>query len=230
MYKIICGSKVVDLLHVPKFIRFLPSGHIALTDKTSAQGVLGSDKETVYSFSQTTRPNTSVVTIEKISAEEFNRLESLLNSNKEIIEDDTAIVTARKVKLQQLSSICKAKITNGFNIILKDGNNYHFKLTVEDQLNLINLENQLNAGAATFIYHATDLPCQVFDREDMHAIIATFRKHTLYHTTYFNAVKQYISTLTDIDKIEAFSYGLDISSTVKNSIVYKILRDRRYFE
>ena len=60
---------------------------------------------------------------------------------------------------------------------------------------------------------------------DMKKIIQAYRKHILYHTTYFNAVKQYINSLTDIDKINEFNYGLDISFSVKNPTLRKILEE-----
>ena len=50
MYKIIQDQKVIDVVRIPRFVRFLSSGHIALTDKSSAQGIVGSDDRTVYSF------------------------------------------------------------------------------------------------------------------------------------------------------------------------------------
>jgi hypothetical protein len=50
MYKIIQNNKVVDVVQIPHFVRFLRSGHVAFTDKTSAQGIVGSDDKTLYYF------------------------------------------------------------------------------------------------------------------------------------------------------------------------------------
>jgi hypothetical protein len=86
------------------------------------------------------------------------------------------------------------------------------------------MENQLNAGATSFVYHAVDMPCQVFTASDMTLIIRAFRRHTLYHTTYFNAAKQYIKTLTNIDEVTAFTYGTDISDTVEDIMLRQILK------
>ena len=115
-------------------------------------------------------------------------------------------------------------IVNGFKITLSDGETYHFKLTAEDQLNLLSIENQLNTGASSILYHATGMPCKLFHRKDMLKVITSFRKHVLYHTTYFNVAKQYINTLTDAKKIETFAYGTDVSFVTNDETVKQILR------
>lgn len=223
MYKIIQNNKVIDVVKYPQFIKFLASGHIAITDKTSANGIASSDYKTAYSFQP--RDGYQIVSIEKITFKEFERLQGLLNSDQEVCADESILDKTRQNKISQLSSQCKVNINAGFSVTLSDGKSYSFKLTAEDQLNLMSIEGQLNAGAETAIYHATNQPCRVFSRDDMLKVIKAFRHHVTYHTTYFNAAKQYISSLTDIEKINKFSYGADVSTIVKNSIIKKILRN-----
>ena len=67
MYKIIQNNKVVDVVHVPSFIRFLATGHIAMTDKISAQGVVGSDEKTIYSFMPIAGKDFKIVTLEEVT-------------------------------------------------------------------------------------------------------------------------------------------------------------------
>jgi hypothetical protein len=223
MYKIIQNNKVIDVVKYPQFINFLASGHIAMTDKTSANGIVGSDNETAYSFQP--RLGYQTVSIEEITVKEFERLQSLLNSNQEVCVNEAALAQIRRGKINQLSNQCKACINSGFSITLSDSESYNFKLTAEDQLNLISIEGQLNAGAETVIYHATNQPCKVFSRDDMLKVIKAFRRHVTYHTTYFNAAKQYINSLTDVEKIEKFSYGADVLVAVKDRVIKQILRN-----
>ena len=223
MYKIIQNNLVIDVVKIPCFVRFLPHGHIAITDKLSAQGIVGSDDTTIYSFSA--NKDFSTVSIEEISDTEFNRLNSLLNSGISISADETALAKAKQDKIKHLSNICNNNITTGFSVKLSDGNLYSFKLTTEDQLNLMNLENQLILGAETFIYHATDQPCRFFSKEDMNKIIRAFKNYTLYHTTYFNIAKQYIKALTDIEKVQLFTYGTDVSESTENIVIKQILKN-----
>ena len=225
MYKIIKDNKVLDIVRYPDFIRFLPTGIVVRTAEDIAQGIVGSDNQTFYSFEPVDDKTIQVVTIEKISEEEFNRLSSLLNSNQVVIADETVLKQAREEKIRKLSETCRNTITDGFSLRLQDGNKYSFKLTAEDQLNLLNLENQLSTGEKTFVYHATGLPCQVFIREDIQKIIKAYRKHILYHTTYFNTAKQYINTLNDLAKIKSFTYGMKISGSIKDPTLRQILRE-----
>lgn len=225
MYKIIQNDKVVDVVRVPRFVSFLASGHVALTDKTSAQGIVGSDGKTIYSFKPVQRQNVEVAEIKEITVEEFSRLQGLLNSNQEVSADESALAKAKRDMITRQSNICKNKITAGFSVVLSDGEIYNFKLTTEDQLNLMSIEGQLNAGAETFIYHATNQPCRFFSREDMTKIINAFKRYTLYHTTYFNVAKQYINSLVDIEKVNTFIYGTDVSDMVDDIVIKQILKN-----
>lgn len=142
--------------------------------------------------------------------------------------NDPNIFTIDDIKtqvIQKLSNICKDKITSGFTIKLSDNKLYNFRLTTEDQINLILLENQLCSNDEIFIYHATDQPCRVFLREDMTNVIKTFRRYLLYHTIYFNSAKQYIKSLSDLEKIKLFTYGDDISDTVDDETLKQILKN-----
>lgn len=225
MYKIIQNNKVIDVVKLPRFVSFLKSGHVTITDKTSAQGIVGSDNITLYSFKPVSRKGVAVVSIEKIDQDEFSRLQRLLNSNQEVSADESALAKAKKNIISRLSNICKNKITSGFSVNLSDGESYSFRLTTEDQLNLMSIENQLNGGAETFIYHATGQPCRFFTREDMIKIISTFRHYTLYHTTYFNVAKQYINSQVSIEKVNMFIYGTDVSEATDNIVIKQILKN-----
>jgi hypothetical protein len=223
MYKIIQNNKVIDVVQNPRFVRFLTSGHIALTDKSSAQGIAGSNGSTLYSFKP--RQGYPNVTIQEITLEEFNSLQGLLNSGEEPAANKTALMQIKQEAIECLSEQCKEAIISGFSIKLPDGENYKFSLTLEDQLNLMNLENQLNSGAKTFIYHATGMPCRVFTRNEIALILKAFRKHVTYHTTYFNAAKQYINSLVSIKKVKTFTYGTDITAYVDDPTLKQILKN-----
>lgn len=225
MYKIIHNGKVVDVVKLPRFFKLLSSGHVALTDKSSSQGIVGSDDKTLYAFAPIAQRKLDIVTIKEITLEEFNKLQSLLNSNQEISADESVLAKAKQQMIARISGICKKKITSGFSLTLSDGEIYSFKLTTEDQLNLMSIEGQLNAGAETILYHATNQPCKFFSREDMFKIISTFKRYTLYHTTYFNIAKQYINTLTSTEKVNMFTYGTDVSEVVDDIVIKQILKN-----
>ena len=224
MYKIMQNDKVIDVVQQPHFVRFLASGHVAFTDKTSAHGIIGSNNK-LYSFKPVARKNISVVSIKNITLEEFNKLRNLLNSGQEPCADEAALATAKYNTILRLSKQCKTQITEGFSITLTDGKLYNFKLTTEDQLNLMMIENQLSTDAEHFLYHATGQECKFFIRTDIVNIIKAFRSHVQYHTTYFNIAKQYINSQTDIKKVNMFTYGLDLSDAVSDPVIKQILKN-----
>lgn len=224
IYKVICDNKIIDVIKHPKFVKFLASGHIAVTDKQSADGIVGSDNKTFYSFDNMSARVSAVVSIEEITETEFSRLSRLLNSDQVVSADESALAKAKKDKLSSLSSVCKNKITAGFVVELSD-DKQSFKLTTEDQLNLMQIENQLALGETHFVYHATNLPCRIYTADEMRVITRAFRKHVLYHTTYYNAVKQYINSLTDIEKVNLFCYGTDVSEIISDPVLKQILKN-----
>jgi hypothetical protein len=59
----------------------------------------------------------------------------------------------------------------------------------------------------------------------MQKVVGAFRRHILYHTTYFNAAKQYIKSLTDVKSVDNFTYGMDISDAVEDMVLRQILRN-----
>ena len=224
-YSIICNDKIIDIIQKPTFVKVLPSGRVAFTDKASANGIVSSDGKTIYTFEIIGRKNTKIATINEISENEFNRLKSLLNSNQAISANSKALKSAIDKAINKLSDTCHSKITEGFSIRLSDGKMHSFRLTAEDQLNLLTLEGLLNGGAQSFVYHATNEPCKVFSRSEMSKIINAFKQHILYHTTYFNVAKQYITSLVNINEVTSFSYGHSVDGVVTDTAIRQILKN-----
>lgn len=224
MIKLVQDNRVVDVVKYPKYVKFLSPERIALTNKALAQGVVGSDGIKVYSYSPVDAKTAGVVTAIEICQEEYDRLLQLLSNNDCVSADEVSLAKIKDSVTRKLSETCKKNITDGFSVKLSDGKYYNFKLTVEDQLNLLMLENRLNAGATSFVYHATNMPCVVLSKKDAIKIIEAFRRHVLFHTTYFNAAKQYIKSLVDVEKVKAFEYGFDVSTEVSDSSIRKILQ------
>jgi hypothetical protein len=224
MYKVIVNNYIIDLLEQIQYIRFLPTGHIAFTDKTSAHGFVGSDNITVYSLAPITMLDYKIAELVEISDEEYFKLKKLLDKGAQISSDESELIKMRNEVVNKMSILCKQNIIAGCTLDLSKGKDFHFNLTVEDQLNLMRIEQQINNGEQFFIYHATAKPCEVFSKDDMAKIIEQTKKHTLFHTTYFNTLKQYINNQTDIDVIKNIKYGIDISDTIDDPIIKSILK------
>lgn len=228
MYKVIYDNKIIDVLRYPTYLMFLNNGNVTTTGQTSAQGVAGSDGDTLYALTKEAlkvRPTLKLVTLYEITEAEYDALKVKLDGGEKVSADDSELTKAKTTKISILSQQCRAKIINGFSIELSDGIVQSFKLTTEDQLNLMRLEAQLRDGTNDiFIYHATNEPCKVFSATDLQKLLNAMYKHTNYHTTYFNVAKQYVNSLEDVESVQLFTYGTDVSSIVTDPVIKQILK------
>lgn len=227
MYKVIYNNKIIDVIESPKFIRFLSNGHVSLANKSDAHGLISSNNRTIYRFDlgkKTSKKNILDVEIVQIREEEFRRLEYFLNSGKQPDADESALTKNKKNKIVELSEECNRQIISGVSIVLSDDQVHHFKLTLEDQLNILLLENQLTSGMTSFVYHSTNEPCRIFSKEDMNKIIQSTKSHIQYHTTYFNLLKQYINSIVDAQDLQSVYYGIDVEKISSNISMKTFLR------
>lgn len=228
MYKVIYNNKVIDVLRYPTYVRFLNFNQVTTTGRTTAQGVAGSDGDTLFGLTPEAvkkRPALKLVTLEEISEQEYDKLKALLDKGTVVSADESELTKAKALKIATLSNQCKAKIIAGFTVELSDGEAQEFRLTMEDQLNLIRLSAQLNDGVTeVFVYHATGQPCKVFTKADMAKVVSAAWMHMTFHTTYFNIAKQYINACTSIEEVQQFNYGMDVSSSTNDSIIKQILK------
>lgn len=213
-YKLIYKDVVVDVLDTIKYVRYIQKfNKIVTTDRTSAHGVFGSNGKTVYILEGKPYPknkNYKVVKLVTITDREYNELFNTLTTSERVAKK-VVIDAHKKSKLEELSLKCKETIINGIIVKLSDGNYHSFRLTTEDQLNLLTIETQLQLKAQSTIYHETGKPCEVYSVEDMLTIISYARKHIDYHTTYYNLLKYCVNNLTDVEEIDAVEYGDDLT-------------------
>ena len=228
MYKVIYDNRIIDVLRYPTYLRFLTNGNVTTTGQTSAQGVAGSDGDTVYALTKEAlkiRPLLKLVTLCEVSEADYDRLKALLDGGEKVNADESELTQAKNTKIAVLSQQCRSKIIGGFTIIMSDGTEQSFKLTTEDQLNLMRLEAQLRDGTNDiFVYHATNEPCKVFSATDLQKLLNAAQKHMNYHTTYFNVAKQYVNSLTDIKSVQLFTYGTDVTSIATDPVIKQILK------
>lgn len=226
-FKLIYNGFVIDVLKSPQYIKFSKYGHVSLSDYGSAQGVVGSDHKTPYRFTGfaigTSFKEVSMMAITEL---EYNQLSALLGAGRtDIPGDNLRLYECKKAKIAEMSAVCSDMITNGFSVLLSDNYYHSFRLTVEDQLNLYRIENQLLAGETSFVYHETNCPCQVYSKEDITIIVNASKNLTLYHTTYFNMLKQYINARLSLEEVEAVYYGMDILDEVPDVSIKALLAD-----
>lgn len=135
-------------------------------------------------------------------------------------EPEIDIDYLKEIIISKLSKECKKTIENGFDLRLRD-DTYHFSLDTQDQLNLISL----NAMAQTedFIpYHADGETCIFYTANEINQIVAAANKFKVYHTTYYNSLKNYVNALDNVDDIAAIEYGTPIPDAYKSDVLKAI--------
>lgn len=138
-------------------------------------------------------------------------------------DEEVTIEYVKAVKSAEMSATCNKIITNGFDVILSDGENHHFSLTIQDQLNLITLSSMVAAGETVIPYHADGELCKGYSVEDITTIINTATSLKTYHVTYFNSIKVYIDSMNDINEVNNVVYGIDIPEEYQSDVLKQLL-------
>lgn len=230
-YKIVCDNIVVDVVKNIRYIRYLTKTHrVVPTDNSSAHGVVGSDNRTYYALQGRNVPAVKqhwpVVTVHRITEQDFNSYKDRLKSNQKVYSNLNSLSVVRETKIQELSAACKATIEAGTTITLSDNKEHNFRMTLEDQLNLTDIEAAINNGAERVLYHETDNVCSWFSASDMREIIFRLRLHKNYHTTYFNLIKHCILNMYSIDEIRSLTYGVELLTLNVSEDILNIVKER----
>ncbi len=216
MYKLISDDYVVDLLHKLTYIKFLKgTTKKTITDKTNADAVLGSDNKTVYVLQGRYSPVGSTyktVTVHEIDKFEYDKLSQLMLMPTKIVANPNTLRAAREEKISELSTICHDTIVSGVSVLLSDNFYHDFKLTVEDQVNILSIEQKIRNGSRYVRYHETGKASRLYSAPDMRKIITAVNNHRDYHTTYFNFLKTCVNNMYDVSSIKNIVYGDDVYS------------------
>ena len=127
----------------------------------------------------------------------------------EILGSDTALDTIRTAKLLEISKACNAVIVAGIDVQIGERTD-HFNLALEDQSNINNLFRVVELGGTEFPYQADDGTCTVYSAQEIAQIYIAVQTAITSQTTYHNALKAYVQSLTDVEKISAVTYGMNL--------------------
>lgn len=246
-FKLISENKVIDALNHPIWIGQDSKGRVVRCDINDAKGVLSSDGVTIMhifgrpDFINGKYETASIVDIE---ANEYDEIVALLNigatvqedgnasweddignDEEEAIPNDGTLVEFKERYISKLSEECKRTICEGVDIELSDGQIHHFTLEIEDQINLLTLSSLISAGETKIPYHASNELCTYHNVEDVRTIISAATEHRIYHTTYFNSLKNWIMSLDGISEVSAIKYGTAIPPEYHSEVFDKILSD-----
>lgn len=154
----------------------------------------------------------------------FNDIESSIeqdvNDAPVVDQDDRVTIEyIRSSKIKELSVTCNKSIEYGVDVSLSDGITGHFSLTTQDQLNLITLQAMVASGETMIPYHADGELCRYYSVEDIERIMNAATIHKTFHVTYFNSLKVYVESLTDMKEISSVKYGMEIPVEYQSDIL-----------
>ena len=136
-----------------------------------------------------------------------------------VITPDVTLEFVRSSKINEMSRTCNQVIEAGFDLQLSDGNTHHFSLTTQDQINLISLGSMAANGMEAIPYHADGEICRFYTAEEITTILAQATAFKIYHTTYYNALKNYINSLDTIEAIAAVTYGIELPEEYQSEVL-----------
>lgn len=123
-----------------------------------------------------------------------------------------------------MSDACNQAIVSGVDVTLNDGGTYHFSLSIEDQINMMNLQSMMLSGAESIPYHADDGKCMFYSAEDFKKIADTATAWKLYHESYFNSLREYIKSLNTNEELGNVEYGMEIPEEYQTDVLKDIIR------
>jgi hypothetical protein len=213
-YKILYKSNVIDVLNRLDYATYIKDiNKFIITDKSSACCIVASNRHEFYHVHNLKYPegiDLITVTLIEISETEYTDLcTQLFQSNSDDVINSTLDIL-KDCKIKEMSTICHQNIVDGIQVPLSDERLHHFELTLEDQINLLEIKNQLDNGVNSVIYHETGKSCCEFSREDMYMIVNTYIKHKQFHLTQFNKLRDHILSLETISEVAKVKYDLSL--------------------
>ena len=237
-FKIILNNEIVGVATDSNFSRFFSRHNILITADVETGEYIelnGSLYRDSWMRPLMTDSYTFInANIREIDEVEYNVLKQSLETNEvyvveedvpdvqpvENIDADAAMTIdfVRTSKINEMSRTCNQVIEAGFDIEL-GGKVEHFSLTTQDQLNLISLSSMAANGMEAIPYHADGEICRFYSNAEMQAIVTQATAFKIYHTTYYNALKNYINSLDTIEEIAAVTYGMPLPEEYQSDVL-----------
>lgn len=132
---------------------------------------------------------------------------------------EDSIASIKDAKIDEMNNACNLAIVAGIDIELSDGEIHHFSLEIPDQLKISKLNDRAKAGIEELPYHADGETCKFYAPEDVIAINTAMENSIEFHVTYFNSLRDYINSMTDIDEVCAVQYGIEIPVEYQSEVL-----------
>lgn len=138
-----------------------------------------------------------------------------------ILGEEDPIETIRNMKLKEISDACNHTIISGIDIEFNK-EKVHFNLSIEDQSNINNLFRVVELGGTEFPYQSDGGECRIYTAAEIAQIYIASQTLITTQTTYHNALKQYVQSLSSIEDIDAVTYGMELPEPYLTSVNKKL--------
>ena len=243
-YKLIKGDSFIGVATSKDMVRFQKKHNILLScDETEAQYVVCND--VMYHANWMVPVNTSSLECERVEIIQISYDEFMLLKNKDsndesiifiediiekkqdnIVVDNINLATIEYIKdrkIAELTKCCDNAIISGVDVIMGDGFEYHFSLTIQDQLNLSSICSMIERGETNIIYHADGEGYRKFTNQEILDIVNAAYSHRVYHTVYLSSLKNYVLSLDELDKVANVKYGDSIPEAFQSEALKEII-------
>lgn len=123
----------------------------------------------------------------------------------------------KKYIISQMSDACSAAIENGAEVETSKGK-IQFSYSLTDQSNLKTLVMSAAGSDLDCPYYSSDSHCYILTSEDIIAIWIACESNILAQRAYYNALFEYVKTLSTKDEIAKVTYGMELPEEYKNKM------------
>jgi len=178
--------------------------------------IIGITKEEYDAFISAIKTNQEIENNKTQEEVEEEEIEREINSPVDNITE-TSLDFIRQSKISEMSLQCRKTIEAGVDVELRMETK-HFSMDTQDQLNLMSL-GVMAQTQELIPYHADGETCIFYTADEINQIVAAATAHKVYHTTYYNALKNYINSLSTIEEIAAITYGTPIPDEYQSEVL-----------
>ena len=138
-----------------------------------------------------------------------------------ILGNEEPIEITKNLKLKEISEACNYTIVSGVDIEFNE-ETVHFNLSIEDQSNINNLFRVVELGGTEFPYQSDGGECRIYTATEIAQIYIASQTLITTQTTYHNALKQYVQSLSSVEDITAVTYGMELPEPYLTSVNEKL--------
>lgn len=142
-----------------------------------------------------------------------------------IVEITADYVRAKKIR--SLGLDCTDAICDGIDVRLEGNKWYHFNLEAHDQQNLLSAKIKAVTGDDFIPLHAAGVQDQYYTAEQVLQIVEKAEKHIQYHQAYYNSLKSWLNSMTDIAAIDAVKYGDEIPRQYQSDVLKTLILEEK---